>query len=75
MNIRTVIASILAAAYAVSPLDVVPDVLFGIGWLDDLIVLVLAFLYIRRIWNERRMRPASQTTIDITPEIPHRPGA
>jgi uncharacterized membrane protein YkvA (DUF1232 family) len=74
MNIRTVITSILAAAYAVSPLDVVPDVLFGIGWLDDTIVLVLAFLYLRRIWNERRNRPASQVTIDVTPEIPQRRG-
>lgn len=36
------IARILAVAaglYAISPVDLVPDVLLGIGWLDDLLVV------------------------------------
>ncbi|MEZ5352848.1 MAG: DUF1232 domain-containing protein [Bryobacteraceae bacterium] len=52
MNIRAVIAAVMTAAYAVSPIDIVPDVLFGIGWIDDLIVIAMAFLYIRRLLQQ-----------------------
>ncbi len=40
-----VIAAIL---YAISPVDLVPDVIPVVGWLDDLAVIGLAFEYVRR---------------------------
>jgi hypothetical protein len=35
----------LAAAYALSPIDLVPDFLLGIGWLDDLALIGFALYY------------------------------
>jgi uncharacterized membrane protein YkvA (DUF1232 family) len=32
----------LSALYIVSPIDVVPDVFVGIGWVDDLVALAIA---------------------------------
>ena len=51
------VITLIAAAYVVSPLDIIPDILVGLGQLDDLAVGVigvafdigLAFEAIRRI--------------------------
>lgn len=32
------LAALLSAIYALSPLDFIPDVLIGLGWIDDLLV-------------------------------------
>jgi uncharacterized membrane protein YkvA (DUF1232 family) len=32
----------LSVAYIISPIDVVPDFLVGIGWVDDLVALAVA---------------------------------
>ena len=44
------IAIILALLYALFPYDLIPDFLFGLGWLDDAVVLgfLLRFLYAYR---------------------------
>jgi uncharacterized membrane protein YkvA (DUF1232 family) len=34
--------AVLALAYAASPIDLVPDSLPGVGWLDDFLVLMIA---------------------------------
>lgn len=34
-------ALVLAVAYVMSPIDLIPDVFFVVGWLDDLIVLTM----------------------------------
>ncbi len=84
MNVRAVIAAVMTAAYAVSPIDIVPDVLFGIGWVDDMIVIAMAFLYIRRLLQQdaakapaagthpnaggARPSSASRATIEVVPE-------
>jgi uncharacterized membrane protein YkvA (DUF1232 family) len=44
---------ILAALYLVSPLDFIPDVLLGIGQLDDLGVVVLALELFLRLCPRR----------------------
>lgn len=37
----------LAILYVIWPLDVLPDVIPVIGWIDDLIVILLAIYYAR----------------------------
>ena len=39
---KRVIIAVLAMLYVISPLDLIPDVIPVIGWLDDLGVLVWA---------------------------------
>jgi len=66
---KTLAVAVLGAGYAASPIDALPDVLLGIGWLDDLLVLALAALYVRRLWLRAR-RPHSQTpTVTVIPQI------
>jgi uncharacterized membrane protein YkvA (DUF1232 family) len=40
---------VLMFAYVVSPLDIIPDFVPFAGWLDDLIVVPLAFAILRQI--------------------------
>lgn len=46
---KTILLAALAFIYVLSPIDLIPDVLAGIGWLDD--AAVLAFLF-RQITKE-----------------------
>lgn len=39
------IVPILAIAYAISPIDLMPDILLGVGWLDDIGIVILALIY------------------------------
>jgi DnaJ like chaperone protein len=57
---------ILAIAYVLSRIDLIPDVIAGWGWIDDIVVLWLLFRYLARI---KRMKdlfdqggPFQQTT-------------
>lgn len=43
---KKIILILLAAAYAASPYDLLPDFLIGWGWLDDLLVLYLLYRYV-----------------------------
>ncbi len=42
-------AVILALAYVISPFDLVPDWIVGLGWLDDLVILVAPLIYLVRV--------------------------
>lgn len=44
--LKKIILTLLAAVYALSPYDVLPDFLVGWGWLDDLLVLYLLWRYV-----------------------------
>ncbi|MFN7925116.1 MAG: DUF1232 domain-containing protein [Bryobacteraceae bacterium] len=70
---KSVLAILGSAAYTLSPVDVVPDMLFGIGWLDDLVVIAIAVVYIRsllmRAHGTRRSTPASRATVEVLPQI------
>ncbi len=37
------LAALGVGAYVLSPVDLVPDVFFGIGWLDDAALIAIAF--------------------------------
>ena len=54
----SVIVSIVAALYALSPLDFIPDFLPFLGWVDDIVILRFAIDLIRddilrfRLWKK-----------------------
>jgi hypothetical protein len=46
--LRRALAIVAALFYVISPVDVVPDFIPGLGWLDDLFVLGLLVWYLTR---------------------------
>jgi uncharacterized membrane protein YkvA (DUF1232 family) len=56
---------LLGLLYLVSPIDAIPDTILGLGWADDIVLLLLAFWLVKRIiggssqtgnYNSRRPR-------------------
>jgi uncharacterized membrane protein YkvA (DUF1232 family) len=45
---RAIAAIAAAAAYVISPIDLIPDFLVPIGWTDDMLVLALAWRMVKR---------------------------
>lgn len=41
--------SVAVAAYALSPIDLIPDFIPVVGWIDDLVILPLGLLAVRRL--------------------------
>ena len=39
---------LLGLLYLASPIDAIPDTLVGLGWADDLVLLILAYYFIKR---------------------------
>lgn len=52
------VVAALAALYVVSPVDVVPDVVPGVGWVDDALVSA-ATLLVGAIGKKRRKAKAA----------------
>lgn len=48
LTLRRVLPILAALLYVISPVDVVPDFIPGLGWLDDLLVLGLLAWYLTR---------------------------
>ncbi|SBV33927.1 conserved protein of unknown function [uncultured Sphingopyxis sp.] len=51
------ILAVAVAAYALSPIDLIPDFIPVLGWLDDLVIVPLGLLIVRRsipapLWAE-----------------------
>jgi len=40
---------LLGLLYLASPVDAVPDTLVGLGWLDDIVVLLMAYWFVKRV--------------------------
>ena len=53
----TILLVILAALYILSPYDILPDIMIGWGWLDD--IVILGFL-LRYFYNRKKKREAFQ---------------
>lgn len=62
---RFIISLILLIAgiiYAISPVDIIPDVLVPIGWVDDIGVLLASFLY---SWHSyRKLKKERENAIE-----------
>ncbi len=41
--------AVAVAAYALSPIDLIPDFIPVVGWIDDLVILPLGLLAVRRL--------------------------
>lgn len=63
---------LLAAAYVLWPLDLIPDVLGPLGWLDDALMGAIALYFTLRRWRERLHGPrkAKSDVIDVPPDPP-----
>lgn len=51
--IKKIILTLLAAVYALSPYDILPDFLVGWGWLDDLFIIYLLWRYVYSPYKKR----------------------
>ena len=53
--IRRILAALATTAFAIlyviSPIDVIPDFIPGIGWMDDLAVILMAISRIKQVFN------------------------
>lgn len=48
-TLKAVLVALGATGYAVSPIDVIPDPVVGVGQADDVVVLLTAVIVILRI--------------------------
>jgi len=67
---RGIFAAFMGAAYTISPIDAVPDVIIGIGWLDDTIILGLTGFYIWRLLSRRQTARSLRPV--VIPQLPPR---
>lgn len=51
---RVAVFLILALAYLVMPIDLIPDVFPPVGWIDDVAILPLLAWLVFRWWSHRR---------------------
>lgn len=57
--------ALLAVAYVVSPIDLIPDVVPGIGWADDALVTIAA-LITGAVQRKKAGLSAKGTTVEVT---------
>ena len=61
--------AIAVAAYALSPIDLIPDFIPVLGWLDDLVIVPLGLLAVRRLVPAQLWR-ALRATAEAASERP-----
>ena len=71
--------ALAAVAYVLSPLDLLPDLLPGLGWGDDLFVTIAAF--VTGAWQRKKEmelekerppgapQPAASSTVELQPFV------
>lgn len=60
-GIKAMALLVIALIYLISPIDIIPDVLVVIGWLDDILVTVGSIIYAREaaskiFWGDNEPR-------------------
>lgn len=66
VRLRTVLAVVAGLVYFVSPVDLVPDLLLGLGFADDAAVLALVFVMVRRELAGFRAWEHTRVPLDVT---------
>ncbi len=56
---------IIGLIYVISPVDIIPDFIGGIGWLDDIGVIGLMFLWFLRMFKSRGKAPAREEGSEV----------
>ncbi|KAJ8460957.1 hypothetical protein OPV22_033883 [Ensete ventricosum] len=52
LRVRVILAMALSAIYVLSPVDIIPEGVFGfVGFLDDLIILLIVFLHLATVYR------------------------
>lgn len=63
-----IILSLFGLAYVLSPFDLFPDFIIGLGWIDDILLIILLWklykYYIRRKYYKEYTRNSSSETKD-----------
>lgn len=49
-----IVSLFVALLYGVSPIDLIPDVLPLVGWIDDALLIPLLLLLAYRLWRNAR---------------------
>lgn len=66
--LRGVVAAVGALAYLVSPVDAIPEIIFGpFGYVDDGGILVAAAFYVSRLIAARRAAVSGHPEIEARP--------
>ena len=56
-----IILLILALIYILSPYDLLPDMIVGWGWIDDLVILGFLWRYLHRLKKQKRYQSDKNT--------------
>ena len=51
--LKKIILTLMAAVYALSPYDILPDFLLGWGWIDDLFIFYLLWRFVYSPYKKR----------------------
>ncbi|MBL8231053.1 MAG: DUF1232 domain-containing protein [Bryobacterales bacterium] len=65
--LKALVSAVMGAAYGLSPVDAVPDVFVGVGWVDDLIVLMAVWFYIKHLGRRLPLRQITPAGIGKLP--------
>lgn len=70
----TIVSLVTAIIYGISPIDLIPDVILVLGWLDDAIaiplLLVFAFVFWLKYKNPVQKHAHSREIVDVAPVEP-----
>ena len=53
---------LLGLLYLASPIDAIPDTIVGLGWVDDLVLLLLAYWFVKRVLARANGQTRSHTS-------------
>ncbi|KAF4525192.1 hypothetical protein B566_EDAN008297 [Ephemera danica] len=63
-NVQIVLCVFAGLVYLISPIDAIPEAMFGlVGLFDDLIVIVMLFLYVSTIYRHVMVTRATNSTV------------
>ncbi len=55
-NLLSLFLAVLGVIYIISPIDIVPDYLVLVGWIEDIIIAIFSIIFIKRGWDGKSPR-------------------